>query len=671
MKNLWKKMIGLALAAVTVFSVAACGTSNSGGGNTGGGTIPTPDIPPVEGEHDMTQTETDTYLLKDGKTEYKVVVPEVLSTELSIARTELVTIFAEATGVTLEVITDAGLEHGENNKYISLGNTELYKTAGISDRVDASALRRDGVRIITKDKTIYFMGGTSDFGVLYGVYDFLYLNFGFEVYFKDSYALKTGVRELKLQEYDVTDIPDIEFRTRTSGAQNESTSDYNDRMFSYRTRTRDSFYDFLLPINRNVDVHNSIPAYFPHAVYDNHEYGQYIYGGQQLCYTAHGNKDAYNFMVSEAAGKIEQALMDYTPEAYPNIRAVLLGEEDNAQMCNCSSCQIVRRKYNNSDAASIIIFMKEVAGKVDEWMAEEEHAAYRREGFQYMFFAYWSTEHAPFTYNTSTKTYEAADSAILPEDSNVVPFIAVKSLDHGKPLTSDANATAFNDLAAWTTMFPGSWVWSYGGVYTNYFCFVDNYAFYSEFFPYIAQSNVRFSFIQQHNHQRGSDTGFFNLAAYVNGKLQWDASQNVGDLIDRYFEGVYKAAAPEMKQYFNLCQLWFADALRDEQVWSTIITGNTNYFKIGTINNLFAQLDKAYEAIKVYERDEVLYNRIKNNIDSEWLFPAMSAVNSNFDDYYTTDDLAAMKAKFKDVCARLGLVAASETEDISKILNNL
>lgn len=667
----FSKLISLALAVVTVFSVTACrdNPQSDDGGN--GNASHTPEIPIAEGVHDMTYTEADGYLLQNGKTDYKVVVPAVLTTELGVARTELVTLFAEATGVTLEVIPDEGLTHDEDNKYISLGNTALYQTAGISDRVDASVLKRDGARIITKDKTIYFMGGTSDFGVLYGVYDFLDINFGFEVYFKDSYALSTGVRELRLHNYDVTDVPDIEFRTRTSGAQNESTDDYNDRMFSYRTRTRDSFYDFLLPINRNLDVHNSIPAYFPHAEYDNSEYGSYIYGGQQLCYTAHGNADAYEFMTSEAAKEIEQALTDYTPAAYPNIKAVLLGEEDNAQMCNCTSCQEVRKKYNNSDAAAIIIFMKDVAGKVDAWMAQEENAAYRREGFQYMFFAYWGTEHSPFVYNSATGTYEAADSAVLPEDSNVVPFIAVKSLDHGKPLTSDANALAFNDLAAWTTVFPGSWVWSYGGVYTNYFCFVDNYAFYSEFFPYVAQSDVRFSFVQQHNHQRGSDTGFFNLAAYINGKLQWDASQDVNELIDRYFEGVYRAAAPAMKEYFTLCRLWFADALRDEQVWSTVITGNAKYFKIGTINNLFAQLNKAYEAIEVYERDEVLYERIKKNIDSEWLFPAITALNSNFEGYYTTDELSAMKTKFKEVCARLGLVAASETEDLSGLLNSL
>ena len=149
----FSKLISLALAVVTVFSVTACRDNQQSDDGGNGNVSQTPEFPIVEGVHDMTYTEADGYLLQNGKTDYKVVVPAALTTELGVARTELVTLFAEATGVTLEVISDEGLIHNEDNKYISLGNTTLYQTAGISDRVDASVLKRDGARIITKDKT--------------------------------------------------------------------------------------------------------------------------------------------------------------------------------------------------------------------------------------------------------------------------------------------------------------------------------------------------------------------------------------------------------------------------------------------------------------------------------------------------------------------------------------
>ena len=663
MKKLMKKLLGLTLAAVTVFSVAACSDGGDGGGD---------ENKDPNGVHDIIAEETDHYLLQNGQTQYKIVVPEETSLEINTARNELVTLFKEATGATLQVITDEGLAHSATNKYISLGKTALYTSAGIESKVDAATLKRDGVRILTKDQTIFFLGGTSDYGVLYGVYDFLNLHFGFETYFKDTYALKTGVRDLKLYSYDITDIPDIEFRSRAIGAQYESTTAYNDKMYSYRTRTRDHFQNFLLPVGGYIE-HNSIRGYFPHEEYDSSEYASDIYGGQQLCYTGHGKKEVYDFMVDEAAKKIEASLMRYTPESYPDMNAVQLGTEDNNQMCPCNACKAVQEKYNNSIAATIIIFLKDVARKVNAWMEEEENAAYKREGFQYMFFAYWGTERAPVTYNEETGTYDApVDNAILPEGLNVVPFVAVKNLDHGKPLTADKNRIAYLEYMAWTSLYPGSWMWTYGHSYNDYWFFADIYAFYSEILPTMAENEVKFSFIQIHNHQRGSDTGFNNLAAYIIGKLQWNSSLNVGKLIESYFEGMYQNAAPAMKEYFKLCQLWFADNFRDAQVWDQRTDVIVSYFNVGTLNTMFTKLDEAYEAIKIYERDEATYNRIKLNIDTEWLFPAKIAVGGSFTEYFTTSSMAAMKTKFKEACASLGMVALTETNhDLASFLNSL
>lgn len=620
------------------------------------------------GTHVFNYTETDTYLFKNGSTEYKVVIPETTSLETNYAKTELVTLFREATGITLTVISDKDLSHNSENKYISLGKTQLYLTAGLEDKVNAEELKRDGVRILTKDKTIFFVGGTSDYGVLYGVYDFLEMHFGFDVYFKDNYFLKTDVKELKLCDYDVKDIPDIEMRSRASGAQNESTSDYNDRMFSYRTRSRDTYWSMLLPIN-GLREHNSIRGFFPKEEYEE-ENGEF-YGGGQLCYTAHGNQEKYDLMVSIAAEKIEDALRANTPDRYPDICGVQIGIEDNNNMCTCEACTAMQKKYNNSNTAAIIKFVKAVGKTVDEWMAKEENAAYRRDNFAYMFFAYWGTEHSPYTYDETSGKYVAADNEVFPEDVNIKPFVAIQTVDHGKSLYAPSNEASYKDMISWMSVFPNCWVWSYGSAYNDYFCFVDNYGFYSEFVPVMAKNNVQMSLIQQHSSQRGSDTGFFNLSAYVDCKLRWNASLNIDEVIDKYFDGMYMGAADEMKDYYMYCKLWFADAFRSERVWSNSITGRTEYFKIGTINAMLNKLDKAYEAIEVYRRDEAVYDKLKTNIDSEWLFPAKTAISNSFEEYFTSAELSAMKTKFKNVCVNIGLTNAGEALDLSGFLSAL
>mgnify|MGYP000802591169 CR=1 FL=1 len=247
-KNLLKSITAFVIVAILAFSIVGCKkTDNSGSdsvnvSNSDGGTEPT-----VENEnHRFSYKETNEYLIKNGTTEYKIVIPsENVSAELNIARDELVRLFKEATGVTLETISDAGKSHDANGKYISLGNTSLYKSSGLN--VDTKTLKKDGARILTKDKTIYFIGKT-DTGVINGVYDFLNMHFNFETYFKDTYTLTTGVTELKLMNYDVVDVPDIEYRTK-KGILNASTSDVNDMMFAYRMRSLDSDSNMLLPIH--------------------------------------------------------------------------------------------------------------------------------------------------------------------------------------------------------------------------------------------------------------------------------------------------------------------------------------------------------------------------------------------------------------------------------------
>ena len=220
--NLLKRITAFVIVAILALSIVGCKkTDNSGsnGGNTGntGGAEPI-----VQSEnHRFSYKETNEYLVKNGTTEYKIVIPsENVSAELNIARDELARLFKEATGVTLETVSDAGKSHDANGKYISLGNTSLYKSSGLN--VDTKTLKKDGARILTKDKTVYFIGKT-DTGVLNGVYDFLNMHFNFETYFKDTYTLTTGVTDLKLMNYDVVDIPDIEYRTK-KGILNASTS---------------------------------------------------------------------------------------------------------------------------------------------------------------------------------------------------------------------------------------------------------------------------------------------------------------------------------------------------------------------------------------------------------------------------------------------------------------
>ena len=149
-RSFLKHITAILLIVVFAFSFAACKKSDNGSSSSDSDSSNTTDVT-QDANHNFSYTETDNYLLKDGATEYKIVIPSgSVSTELSVARDELVRLFKEATGVTLQVVADTGLTHSSDNKYISLGNTTVYKTCGLN--ADTSALKKDGAKILTKDK---------------------------------------------------------------------------------------------------------------------------------------------------------------------------------------------------------------------------------------------------------------------------------------------------------------------------------------------------------------------------------------------------------------------------------------------------------------------------------------------------------------------------------------
>ena len=70
---------------------------------------------------------TDTLLIDNGQTNYKIVIPKDCSNNIKFAANELITFFKEATDITLEVMTDENLEFSSEAHYLSISGTSLSK----------------------------------------------------------------------------------------------------------------------------------------------------------------------------------------------------------------------------------------------------------------------------------------------------------------------------------------------------------------------------------------------------------------------------------------------------------------------------------------------------------------------------------------------------------------
>lgn len=225
-KRLSRILVILTLVLTLSLSMFACGDNGEGSGETA--------YPEFErelayqGVHQLNAPDSEnTWLVKDGVSDFTLVVPVAQSKYMSIAKQEFDLLFFDATGLTLSMVTDSDSRLTTDGKYISLGENEFFKANNknpgdegydpeihISDaEYDRNNLKTEGLRIITKKDVTYILGFT-DLGVVNGVYTFLNLHFGFEYFYRDTIYIDTNVTNEKAKVFDVKDVPDIDRVTR-------------------------------------------------------------------------------------------------------------------------------------------------------------------------------------------------------------------------------------------------------------------------------------------------------------------------------------------------------------------------------------------------------------------------------------------------------------------------
>lgn len=664
------RKIALALSSCAVMLMGGCDNSkNENATNSSAESETTAE------KHRFKAEKTSSYLVQNGRTPYKVVLPSESDEQLLYAKSELSSLFEEATGIELTFINDANLTYKESDTYISLGKNAYLESAGLSSETSYEAYGRDGSRILTKGKSI-FIFGESNYATLYGVYNFLNLSLNFETYYHDCYTLDKNVTELSLYDYDVVDIPDLAYRqkrgllTPTNG-QNP--------MFGYRMRVTDDTTSLILPIyegdtagsKANVN-HNSF-HYFPTSVYKESHPKFYSLTGDQLCFTARGDAAELDTMVNLAAKKMEDTLTWHPYASYPNYTTVFLGMNDVADLCTCDACAAVKATHNNAPVATVILFLNRVAKIVNEWMDKPENAPYKRD-LSYSFFAYQSALTPPFKENEDG-TFDYNEDLIPPEGVSLRPYVALSNFDYGRGFYSSVNNETRDSLRAWGSFYKGAWAWSYGGFFNDYLTFYDIYTFYSDYHSYLAKCNYSFTFEQVKDDQRGADPGFGGLSNYILCKKSWNASLDMDTLISNYIENVYQEAAPAMKGMFQKLRLWFARTIEKfgigrGGVGQSDISSNSKYWGYGFVQELFNLCDEAYKAIEIYKKDEAKYKRIKNYIDIEWIVPAKVAIGC-YESKFKADEYAEIKTKFKNICLDLGIKDIKEFVSISSYLEGL
>lgn len=589
---------------------------------------------------EATWTEND--LVKKGETEYTAVLPDNAIARENKAYDELNTFFFQATGAVLDLKKESQVTYSDNAKLIILGDcNDLLSKAGVS--VDKDEIGINGYVMKTVESNLFIVGGTQ-YGTLFGVYEFLRLTFDYEIYAADEIVIETGVLNKKLINVDMVKVPDVQQLWANYGEL------WTDTEYALRLGFEQSSEIFISPNGHNV--HNFYEYVNPDIWQE--DYPEWFRNGQ-LCLS---NEEMY-----------EKAMLPAVKEwiaATPNTSNISITQRDVNDWCDCDKCLEEHEKYG-TDAGIMIKFINKISRDVNAWLKDVDP----ERKVTFLFFAYHQTTTTPpVKRNPTTGEYEAIDKDVICEDDVAVFFAPIYS-KFVDSYYKESNVSALVAAEGWRAICKTMFVWAYETNFSQYLVpyntfnsIQDNYKFYKEY-------NVKMLF-SQGQHNQNAATGFSNLKMWLNSKFRWDVNADYNALIDEYFEHYFAEGAEGMREYFENLRLWFDYQENVIGIEGGIYgTSQTKkYWSKGILDSFSSSINKALKAIEPLkqsapERYQQLYDRIA--LES---FSVRFLLEKIYSSEFSEEELYQLRKGMKDDIQRLGITRVRETQTIDELYSN-
>jgi len=545
------------------------------------------------GVHTATVEDTNGYFMRNGVSEYTLVIPSNAK-DYEIDAAKLINDYTEvATGSTYPVATDDTIDG--KGKYISIGETTLLHESGVAIPFDKYG--NSGFRIYSKDDTIFIAGSRSNLrkGTYYGAMEFLKYTVEFKVYAPDEIQYNSSPI-IKAKTFDVVEIP--EFDKRRVGREitkNDShlTIMRNElRNEGWLNHTGHSHFEILDPKIYFADHPDWY--WYKYEGYDTvptttQEWDDMFRYGQ-LCLSNQDMIDAF----------VNALVIEFRND--PEAEYVHLGMQDSLTVCQCSNCNAKRAEYKTNNAGLNVIFTNEVARRVTEEIQKTEPM--RKLYFQT--FAYLTIIDPPATYDDKTDTWTPHCDEVIPEENVIIQYAPLTS-NTTEPLDHKVCESFYHALKGWTYMcsiknaklsnwmygINFAWMWINHKSWDTY---VRNLRVYSD-------QGITMVYNECQNKSMLGD--FMALKTYVESELLWNLTLNYQDLVEDFIAHYYGPAAPYIQQIYNQLTVYYEKLTEVNNLSGNHIvdigTNSEDKWAFSFVESQRLLFDKAFESIKDLE----------------------------------------------------------------------
>jgi hypothetical protein len=549
---------------------------------------------------------TDTDMLRDGETKYKIVLSNHPSEVEKYAAEELKFFFKRATDVELSTILDEEASYDVTAYYFVIGETTLLKELEKDSRYlnEKTCFYGDSVRLYSKGNMIFFSG--SGCGPIDSVYEYLERVFGYKYYAKDEWTIEKHTL-LKVPVFDIEYHPSIP--RRALGFYDTGGRDYE---YTHRLKLNNSLYSGWIAFAH---------TYFqilPKEKYFQKHPDWYSPDGKNLCLS---NDE----MKKEFVEQVKTMVLNSKEELF------MLGQEDTFEFCSCPSCRQKIASYGGRASGVAMEFTNDVARQVGAWL--KETAPERK--LRFVAFAYNETYMPPAFYDECKGKYLPMSEKVKAEENvavMIVPYIALYSSTY---LNEEMNSQIKEGFLGWQAVSQELMVWSYCTIFENYMIPFNNLETVEENYRILQNIGTLFLFDQaSHNSHVPC---FEEMRQYVQAALMWGRN-NVPKLIKEFCKAYYGEAAPCMEY---VIQLYKTHAYYNEGVYQKYCGYSFDSFNelmdrklwtIGFLDYLDEVFATARELVQKSPRKEILLSRVEKEYLTVQFF-RLSLYPETFENY--------------------------------------
>jgi hypothetical protein len=486
-------------------------------------------------------------LVKDGKSDYTIVLPADASPSQKHAADELQHYLEVISGAKLPIAASSDSQH----------QIKLETSKGLGD---------EGYRTRTYQDNL-IISGSPVRGTMYGVYGLLD-RLGVR-WFTSKIERVPKIATIELPAIDEVQIPAFEYRE-------PNFKEAMDRNWAARNRVNGAACDLDASVGGKITyfpfVH-SFEQLIPPSLYKDHpEYFPLVGGKRKNGYVQRclSNPDVLKLAIA----KVQEWIKDH-----PEAMIYSVSQNDCGDWCQCDKCQALIKKYG-SISGEYIWFVNQIAEAI-----EKDHPDKLIDTLAYQF-------------------TEAAPKNIAPRKNVRVRLCPIYACE-AHPYAECGNEKTKNFMKAlgdWGAITNTLYIWHYNTDFANYLMpFPDFNEFPADLKLYKNMGVKGVFFEGAYNTNGASDA---ELRSYVMAKCLWNENEDAGALVTEWMQGVYGDAWKPMRQWFDLLH----ETVRDPSKHFFIYDNPGVYFLAGDTTTKGDQLFD--EAEKLATKNDVALHEI-------------------------------------------------------------